>query len=541
MAKTRRDALQLLVPVAALAAVAATVRRGEPDAGLGAKRAPIRESLRGTNTQKGLANTLATGTADDPGLPAPDALTLLTGRCSYGLTQAEYQEAMALGYDGWLEAQLDYMNIDDSALANEVATAYPRSGWSMQQLVSESRQLGNGGSLAAADHIRFTLLRKLKSRRQLFEVMVEFWTDHLNIHNGSFPISVYKLIDDRDVIRANALGNFGTMLRASARSPAMLVYLENFNNVAGTAQENYARELMELHAMGVGGGYTEADVKDVARCFTGWTVKNAGTDNPQFTFLSSKHDTGAKLVLGNVVPAGRGIEDGDQVLDILLQHPSTARHIASKLCAHFIGDDPETAAVDAVAAAFTASAGDIPTMLRTLFSTPGFLASRDRKVRRPVSVVAASLRVAGAAFSAVVSGGNDYMRTLNSRLTLLGNLPYRWLPPDGYPDYNGYWVNSGASLNRWNWMFAVAEGKANAGIVIDAFALAGGATNPTQLVDNLAQRLLRRSLSTPDRDRFIAFAANGGSATATLTTNNVTLRSKEMIGLLLSSAYFQYR
>ena len=468
-------------------------------------------------------------------LPAPSAIALLTSRCSYGLTQAEYGQASSLGSSAWLSQQLAYASLDDSALQAEIAASYPRVNQSVTDLLVEARALSDGGSNAAREHVRATLLRRIKSKRQLYEVMVEFWTNHFNIHNGSSPLRIYKLIDDREVIRVHALGNFGALLKATAHSPAMLEYLENFNNVAGVAQENYARELMELHTLGVDGGYTEADVKDVARCFTGWSIRKVVADTPQFYFYQSRHDTGAKLVLGNAVPAGRGVEDGDQVLDILFNHPSTAHNIARKLCTHFIGDSPESTAVDAVAATYKSSNGDIPAMLRTLFSRAEFLASYDRKVRRPGSLLPASLRVVGASLT------GDYQPTLSSRLKLLGNVPYLWLAPDGYPDSIDYWINTGSSLNRWNWMLALAEGKAYSGISVDIPGLIGTATTPKQLVDALATRVLRRSLSSTDRTTLINYAAAGGNANTPLAAATLLQTGKELLGMMLSSAYFQYR
>jgi uncharacterized protein (DUF1800 family) len=343
------------------------------------------------------------------------------------------------------------------------------------------------------------------------------------------------LIDDREVIRANALGNFKTLLRASAHSPAMQVYLENFNNVVGVAQENYARELMELHTLGVDGGYTEADVKNVARCFTGWSVRSVVADTPQFYFYPSRHDTGAKTVLGNAIAAGGGVGDGDRVLDILANHPSTARHVATKLCAFFIGDDPEPTVVDRVAQSYIQDDGDIRAMLWTILGSDEFLVSYDRKVRRPGSLIPASLRVTGASLS------GSYMPALTTRLSLLGHLPYQWLAPDGYPGYIDYWINTGSSLNRWNWMLALAEGRANAGITLDLPGLYGSATTPTELVDKLATRILRRPLAPDDRSSLISFAANGADPLAVLTPTNLLARAKEVLGLQLSSAYFQYR
>jgi uncharacterized protein (DUF1800 family) len=202
---------------------------------------------------------------------------------------------------------------------------------------------------------------------------------------------------------------------------------------------------------------------------------------------------------------------------------------------YFIGDDPEQAAVDAVANAYLTDRGDIRSMLWTLFATPEFVNSADRKVRRPGGLIPASLRVTGASLS------GDYMPSLLNRIKLLGHLPFQWLAPDGYPDYIDYWINTGSSLNRWNWMLALAEGRAYSGISIDLAGLFGSAATPTQLVDALALRILRRPLAGDDRATLITFAANGGDPDATLSSANLLLRAKELLSLNLSSAYFQYR
>jgi uncharacterized protein (DUF1800 family) len=292
---------------------------------------------------------------------------------------------------------------------------------------------------------------------------------------------------------------------------------------------------MELHTLSVTGGYTETDVKEVARCFTGWTVTGQSANAPVFSFLSSKHDTGAKTVLGQAIPAGRGIEDGDQVLDILAAHPSTAKFIAKKLCVRFIGDTPETSIVDQVAATYVSTNGDIPSMLWTIFGSAEFMASYDRKIRRPTEYVIGVLRVTEPTLTA------EYLAKISTPITTMGHMPFQWPAPNGYPDSLGYWINTGAMLSRWNWAFGLAEDTLGSPIRINIPALIGSANTPTTLVDRLSARLLRRSLASADRDRFINCAAQGGSPTQVYTGTTLTLRSRELIGLMLSSPYFLYR
>lgn len=480
------------------------------------------------------ANISAAPAPDDTTLGAVDPLVILLNRCTFGFRESEYQRALTLGFTGWLQEQLNYTLLDVSALESAIASSLPRVNWTAAQLITEAKSTGSPG-LGAKDLTAATLLRQLHSPRQLLEVMVEFWSNHFNITAASAPENYYKVVDDRDTVRAHALGTFPNMLKASARSLAMQYYLDNVSNTKTGPNENYARELMELHTLGVTGGYTETDVKEVARCFTGWTVTGQSANAPVFSFLANRHDTAGKTVLGNSIPAGRGIEDGDDVLNILATHPSTAKFIAKKLCVRFIGDTPETSIVDQVAATYTATNGDIPSMLWTIFGSAEFMASHDRKIRRPVEFVLGVLRVTEPTLT------STYLTKITSPITAMAQIPFQWPAPNGYPDSLGYWINTGAMLARWNWAFGVAEDTLGSQIRINIPALIGSANTPTLLVDRLSARLLRRTLAAADRDRFIGFVAQGSSPTEVLNSTTLTLLARELIGLMLSSPYFLYR
>ncbi|MEO8001592.1 MAG: DUF1800 domain-containing protein [Arenimonas sp.] len=471
---------------------------------------------------------------DDSTLGPVDPLVILLNRCTFGFKESEYQHALSIGYTAWLQEQFNYQSLDVTALESAIAISFPRVNWSAAELITEVKSTGKPG-LGSKDLTVATLLRQLHSPRQLLEVMVEFWSNHFNITLAASPEIYYKLVDDRDTVRAHALGTFPDMLKASARSLAMQYYLDNVSNTKAGPNENYARELMELHTLSVTGGYTETDVKEVARCFTGWTVSGQSVNTPAFTFLTNKHDTGAKTVLGHAIPAGRGIEDGDDVLDILATHPSTAKFIAKKLCVRFIGDVPETTIIDQVAATYTATNGDIPSMLWTIFGSAEFMASYDRKARRPSEFVLGVLRVTEPTLTA------DYLAKVVVPITAMGNMPYQWPAPNGYPDSLNYWINTGAMLSRWNWAFGLAEDTISNTIRINIPGLISTANTPTTLVDRLSARLLRRTLASADRDRFINFAAQGGSVTQVFNSATLTLRARELIGLMLSSPYFIYR
>lgn len=358
------------------------------------------------------------------------------------------------------------------------------------------------------------VLRAVYSERQLQEVMVDFWSNHFNVFAGKGADRWYLTSYDRDVIRPNALGNFRELLEATAKSPAMLFYLDNFQSVSPNARmrgrgaglrslmgadgeerrmnrerggarrpermngedegattmrrqpqrmrrginENYARELLELHTLGVDGGYTQKDVQEVARAFTGWTIvaprgygaregleRMAGS----FAFVPRLHDAGEKLVLGQKIPAGGGIEDGQKVLDVLVKHPSTAKFIAAKLARRFVSDDPPEALVERVAQAFAKSDGDIKETLRALFASPEFNAAEARraKIKTPFELAVSALR----ALDAETNGG----AALNQWLARMGEGLYLYQAPTGYPDTAEHWVSTGGLLERLNFSLAL--------------------------------------------------------------------------------------
>jgi uncharacterized protein (DUF1800 family) len=345
------------------------------------------------------------------------------------------------------------------------------------------------------------IIRAVYSERQLNEVMVDFWFNHFNVFAGKGQTRTYLTEYERDAIRPNVLGRFRTLLGATSQSPAMLFYLDNWQSAApeGAAtsasiadrrrpnvlpraagrrgrvgmpltlprtatdvprqnrrprglNENYARELMELHTLGVDGGYTQKDVQEVARAFTGWTIANPGQGG-DFRFEARMHDDGEKVVLGHRLTAGGGRRDAEEVLDILAAHPSTARFIAMKLARRFVADDPPAALVDRAAARFTATRGDIREVVRTIVTSPEFFShdSHRAKVKTPFEFVAASLR----ATSAELTDAMPLVQAMRD----LGMPLYQCQPPTGYADRSEAWVNAGALLNRMNFAVALANGR----------------------------------------------------------------------------------
>ncbi len=458
-------------------------------------------------------------------LPAQDAELHFLKRTSFGVTQADYDAIKQSGIDAWLEQQLAPESIDDPVEA-QIATLFPLQALSGSELYDRRKESGFQNKVKR-DLQNAAIHRACYGKRQLYEVMVEFWSNHFSIDASSGILRLFKVIDDREVIRPNALGKFRDLLYASAKSPAMLEYLDNDDNRKGAPNENYARELMELHTMGVDGGYTEEDVKEVARCFTGWRFNR---DEIKFTFSASRHDNEAKTVLGQTIPAGGGITDGEKVLDILLAHPSTAKFIATKLARRFVSDQPPQTLIDKVAQTYTDTDGDIKAMLRTIFSSPEFAAAHDAKFTRPMEFTCMAVR-------AVAPDPDKYYpgRSLYNMLRLMEQLPFEWAPPNGYPDVMGYWLNSMGLTRHWQHAAAFAESRENN--VSHAFELINTAIKADELVDELTAAVLHRPVTSADRDLLIALVAGTGDPKRTLTENELKAGAEKVVGVLLSSPY----
>lgn len=398
-----------------------------------------------------------------------DAVSHALNRLTFGPRPGDYARVSAMGVEAYIEEQLAPERIDDGPCERR-----------LRRLESLDDAPGDlfeyKPEFLQAELSRGALLRAVYSRRQLQEVMVEFWTDHFNIDVSKGDCRWLKAADDRDVVRRHALGMFPALLRASALSPAMLWYLDGRANRRARGSdmpnENYARELMELHTLGIDGGYTQRDVMEVARCLTGWTVRSEERfGKGRVEFRPKAHDDGEKVVLGHVIRAGGGAGDLDRVLDIVAFHRATARHIASKLCRKFISEEPPEAAVEATAAAFTRTGGDIRATLRAMFATRAFVEARGTKLKRPFRFVASALRATGA--------DTDGGAAVLDYLQRMGHAPYQYPTPDGYPDEAQPWL--GTLLWRWHFAAALAEG-AVAGTRVDWGRLAAGFGGPHGLL-----------------------------------------------------------
>ena len=316
--------------------------------------------------------------------------------------------------------------------------------------------------------------------------MVHFWSNHFNIDQTKGDCIWLKTVDDRTVIRPHALGSFYDLLSASSHSPAMLVYLDNQENHAGNPNENYARELLELHSVGIDGGYTQNDIQALARCLTGWSVKQHFYRG-QFTFNEAQHDDGPKLVLGLPLPAGIGQTGGEQVIEMLATHPATAHFIATKLVRRFVADVPPPVLVSAATQTFLKTQGDIKAVLRTiLLSNEMFSpAPAARKLKRPFEYVSAALRQLNAQ-----TDGGPALQTL---LAEMGQPLFQWPTPDGIPDRAEFWQSS--LLTRWRFALALTHNNIP-GTTVDLVQLVetAGQQRPVDLLNQFSMLLLGRNL-----------------------------------------------
>lgn len=366
----------------------------------------------------------------------------LLNRAAFGPSPGDLARLRKLGAVRWIDEQLNPEKIDDS-----------RAAWRLRRfeslLLDPASCYDFKKEVLRRDLTLHTMLSGVFSKRQLFEVMVGFWSDHFNISLEKGDCIYLKPADDRDVIRKHALGSFKDLLRASALSPAMLVYLDGAQNKygSGSPNENYARELMELHTLGVNGGYTQHDVGEAARALTGWTV-GKGSQRGKVWFEEKYHDDGVKTVLGKTIPSGGGRKDLDRLIEIVATHSSTAKYIAYKLCRHFVADEPPAALVSNTASVFRATDGDIKAVVASILNSREFASVPELcRVKRPMHYIISALRTTGAD-----TFGEGFMNSLSQ----MGQGLFEYPTPDGYPDDSSFWT--GSLLFRWNFAMALASG-----------------------------------------------------------------------------------
>jgi uncharacterized protein (DUF1800 family) len=486
----------------------------------------------------------------EAGLTQRQAAAILLDRFAFGARPGEIDQVVAQGLENWLEEQLSGNRPEHQLVgrlaplktltlsSREIATAYPGPGMVRAQAIREGVMSRNDPLAdraetrqklqAFAQHKGYLpqrelfeelttqkLLRGVYSENRLTEVLVDFWYNHFNVSITNNRARPLVLSYERDAIRPHVLGHFRDLLHATAKHPAMLLYLDNAQSTAsaGTTttmsqatkrrgglrrgeesptkeepskgrpsqrgiNENYARELMELHTLGVDGGYTQQDVIEVARVFTGWTVLPPGprgerlqkrlsranglgfAGDGDFLFRADTHDATQKIILGETFPPGGGMEEGERVLDMLARHPATARHIATKLAVRFVSDQPPASLVDRLTQQFQETAGDVRALVGTIANSPEFWqeAARRSKIKSPFELVTSALRA--------LQADVEQPRPVIEWIARMGQPLYAYQAPTGYPDRAEAWVNTGSLLNRMNFGLHLAAGRIS-GIAFD--------------------------------------------------------------------------
>jgi uncharacterized protein (DUF1800 family) len=394
------------------------------------------------------------------------------------------------------------------------------------------------------------IMRAVYSEKQLQEVMTDFWFNHFNVFAQKGADRILTTSYERDVIRPRVFGKFEDLLRATAESPAMLFYLDNwmssspkasgpdFRNFDQVRQpqrtrrglnENYAREIMELHTLGVDGGYTQKDVQEVARCFTGWTLRKPRAGAESF-FNPRMHDDGEKIVLGHRIPAGGGKKDGETVIKILARHPSTAKFISTKLARKFVSDNPPASLVERMARTFSKTEGDIREVLRVMFNSPEFWAPENyrAKIKTPFEMTVSAVRAIGAE-----TNGNP---AFHRWIAQMGEGLFLAQAPTGYPDTSEHWVNTGALLVRMNFALALSANRIpGTRVNLDNMGISMNTSQRGQAIDSVAKILLRGEMS-PQTRATIDQTLNEQSAAQSDTAQVDTAR---LVGLILGSPEFQ--
>ena len=407
---------------------------------------------------------------------------------TFGFTSSMKSKFDSLGWRGFLDWQLNPDAIDETAVDARLA------GYTTLKMpVADLLTIPKGGPNPTSELIDAAILRQIYSDRQLFERMVTFWTDLFNIDIQK--VGSLKTVHDREVIRPYALTSYYDLLIWNAHSPAMLRYLDNDASVKAHPNQNYARELMELHTLGVDGGYTQQDVVEVARCFTGWRwVRDAkSADHGKFWFDAKNHDDGAKTVLGNTIPAKGGIADGRMVLDILAHHPATYKRISTRLCTWLLGYAPTQSLVNSVVAKATSTNWDTKELIRVILGSASVVRGQSLKLKRPLEFIESAIRA--------VNGDVTNIARVASVAGQAGEIPFEWSPPNGYPDALAYWGE--LLLPRWNAAFWLMRNELGTTVNIDA--LVAGETTPTGIANRIDLTLYGGEMPSSDKQLVTTF------------------------------------
>lgn len=547
-------------------------------------------------------------------LSAEQKINHAINRLTFGGRAGEVERVRTMGLNRWIDAQLHPETLNDAALeaklsalktlqlpADKLMLAQNADTGQLQkklrELEQQQRQQGQQRNKTPLMPVAFTpqeerlraeieaanielqtsyqalgelqldkITRAIESQRQLYEIMVDFWSNHFNLDVKKNAVRVLKVVDEREVIRPHVFGKFRDLLGASAQSPAMMVYLDNASSTReremtaprgrramrqnqladnapavatpprrrGGINENYARELMELHTLGVDGGYTQQDVQNVARCFTGWSLDRR---TGKFLFRREAHDNGEKVVLGHTIPANGGISDGEKVLDILASHPSTAKFIARKLCVRLVADEPPASVIDKAVQTFMATDGDLRAVVKTIVTSPEFFSTGAyrAKIKSPFEYAVSAVRALGGVVLmpdaqvraerlrliadglSSTRGGGGYggrrvQKTLAVSIGDMGQPLYSYQAPTGYSEDSREWVSTGALVSRLNYALALVGNDIYNVITTPALLLKGvDEHDHAAMVDRLAQTILNGDISPGTRATLVRETGGPGA------------------------------
>lgn len=452
-----------------------------------------------------------------------DALIVHTlKRFTFGPTPEMIEKAKRIGLSAFIEEQMFPESIPDDATDKMM-----EQFGTFSMTPAERFKLEKKGQ-SVQELISATLLRQRYSERQLFETMVDFWGNHFSIYIGKGGCKTLKTDDDLKVIRPNAFGKFRDLLHASAHSPAMLVFLDQATSTGEAPNENYGRELMELHTIGASAGYSQQDVIEVSRALTGWTIVGPRDRKKEFGtyyFNPSMHSEGEKHVLGMTIPSG-GEDEGMMILDMLASHPSAAQFISRKIAKRFISDSPSAEVVDLLAQTFTQTDGDTRAIIRAIAQSDSFKSSAGQKFKKPLDFFISALRLTDVAIKLNARNG----RKIQEHLRLLGQVPFTWSPPNGFPESQGYWATTSGLLDRWNFGLLLTSNQIR-GMEVDLKNLTRDAASAEDVVDVLSLRFLGELLPENARAILVDFASSG----------DLDKDIPSIAGLILGSPHFQMR
>ncbi|WP_328419043.1 DUF1800 family protein [Micromonospora sp. NBC_00389] len=459
---------------------------------------------------------------------AKDPILHLARRATFGATPAVVADIKKLGIDGWIRAQLDPDKLEPSKAELKLAEL-PTQKLTVQQLRDQRDTLNDQGAQPEREMVDATIARQIWSKRQLFEVMVDFWNDFLHVAADFDGGEVYRNSFDKDVVRAHALGSYPEMLVAANKHPALLIYLNQKDSRKDAINENLARENLELYSVGVDGGYKEPDVRQAALLQTG-----RGVQDGKYVFRPEQHYVGKVKILtfthaNNSSDPKKAEAAIDAYITYIALHPSTAKYVAQSLATRFVSDTPPKSLVDRMAKTYSTNNGMIKPVLMTLFSSSEFWAAVGQKVRRPMEYLAATYRTLGVSPDASPKHNNgDSKRTpyarglrqIHDKLRELGQYPMGQPTPDGYPDVYVAWTSAGTMVNGWN----------EAGELLAGYRTVFTYTAPEKLVakppatagayvDALAQRLVNQKLTAREKNLVLGVAGVPANAKVDATFN----------------------